>query len=203
LTDIVATKAFRIGQRLKKYIHETIDGRMTMDPDDAGAIASCVAMCSGHHIEVGVLHGGSLILAALIKQIAGQTGKCYGVDPFGWFEGQTQAGPEPSPFIVLANAKKFGVEVHPHKCHHPPLPDELARLEFDTAFIDGDHSYAAARADWEYLKNRVRRYVLFHDIQKHDARHGADDVFREAAAESEWEIIYLKHKTGVLERVGS
>lgn len=35
---------------------------------------------------------------------------------------------------------------------------------FDIVFIDGDHSYAGVRADWEYTQSLNPRLIAFHDI---------------------------------------
>lgn len=200
---------YAYGENIKTTIARKITGRFTMSGSDGGAIAACVAECPGDHIEIGVLYGGSLILAALAKKRAGQTGMIYGIDPFGWAEGQTsedlQGNPysEPSAELVIENAKLFGVEgmIKVFTQYHPPLPAMLENLNFDTALIDGDHSYDGAKDDWDNLKNRVRKYILMHDVtlKKYWQKH-CGKVFREAQKEG-WKAIYLKSKMGILERI--
>ena len=205
---IVGSEYYRYGKRIKYEVEQKIRGRYTMGGHDAGAISFCVAMCPGDHIEIGTLYGGSAIVAALAKKEAGQTGMVYGVDPFGWFEGQSKTTPsgeplpEPCVDVVMANAKLFGVEdrIKVLTASHPPLPEELECITFDTAFIDGNHSYEGAKDDWDNLKNRVRKYVLFHDITLAKyADHRCGKVFREAQEEG-WKSIYVEWKMGVLER---
>ena len=200
---ITGSEYYRYGQRIKYEVEQKIRGRYTMGGHNAGCISFCVAMCPGDHVEIGTLHGGSAIVAALAKKEAGMPGMIYAIDPFGWAEGQTQEGPVPSPELVMSNAKLFGVEdrIVVFEQKHPPLPDELEDMEFDTAFIDGDHFYDAARDDWDNLKNRVRKYILFHDITLGKyADHHCGKVFREAQKEG-WKSIYVEWKMGILERI--
>jgi predicted O-methyltransferase YrrM len=43
--------------------------------------------------------------------------------------------------------------------------DSLPKIDgkFDLIYIDGDHSYAATKSDWEMTKNRYEKFVLFDD----------------------------------------
>ena len=192
---------YAYGATIKGKVAGRITGRFTMRPTDGGAIAACVAECPGDHVEIGVLYGGSLILAALAKNNAGQTGMIYGVDPFGWFEGQSRTDtqgnsfPEPSAELVMENVKLFGVEdrIKVFTAYHPPLPEELEGIAFDTAFIDGNHFYEGARDDWDNLKNRVRKYILMHDVNLKKHKGYCGKVFNEAQNEG-WTSIYLKDK---------
>lgn len=193
------TGAYYAGARLKPHVAQVIDGRFTMAPEDAGAIAQCVANCDGDYLEIGSLQGGSATIAGLFCR-----GKVYCVDIWGWGEGQTREGPEPSPQVVIENAWKFGVDnVVPltRAEGDKELPPEISDHIFDVAFIDGDHSYEWTLADWLAVKDNVTDYVLFHDIHRRDDAHMSVKVFEEAAQSDEWEIVYRRRKMGVLERV--
>lgn len=200
-------EAYVWGTKLKRDIEATLwdtnRSRFTMLVKDGGIIAYLMSICPGDHFEIGMLQGGSAILAAEAKRKYRQTGEIYGCDPFGWAPGQTQRGPEPSVETVLSNAALFDVDfmIHPFKHAHPPLPGELQGKRFDTTFIDGNHTEEAARADWLAAKEYTDRYILFHDIQKHDKNHGADVVFKEACEDPEWELFYKRAKMGVVKRV--
>ena len=49
---------------------------------------------------------------------------------------------------------------------------EVPKIEgsFDLVYVDGDHSYAATKADWELVRNRFNKFVLFDDylLPTHD-----------------------------------
>lgn len=179
------------------------NSRFTMEPEDGGILAALAVMCPGDYFEIGMLQGGSAILVAMAKQFFGVSGNVYGCDPFGWGPGQTQAGPEPSVETVLRNAEEFGVAnlVTPYRHAHPPLPEALAGKRFDVTFIDGNHTYEAAKADWEAAKEYTDMFILFHDIHMDDPMHGAVHVWHEATKEDDWEFFYQAGKMGVVKRV--
>ena len=91
----------------------------------------------------------------------------------------------------------MGVEdkiiIHPYK--HPPWPEATEDYEFTSGFIDGTHTAAAAKKDFEGMRERVTKYIIFHDVDKGRIRR----VFE--AAMEEWEIEYIKGRMGVLKRV--
>ena len=197
---------FALGMILKRYIEREIDGRFTMNRYDGGAIAQAVSECSGDHLEIGSLYGGSAILAALTKKLVGQSGMVYSIDAWEFYEDQTVLGGDKYPSRDLArwNAKQIGVadRIMFYQQTHPPLPKELEDKRFDTAFIDANHMYDGALADWNNLRGRVNKYMLFHDIlvlKYHEADVGK--VFRDAAKFPEWEAVYCLPKMGVLRRV--
>jgi len=193
------TGAYEAGGRLKPLVEAIISGKFTMEIDNAAAIAQCVSACTGDYLEIGVLYGGSAILAAFFCR-----GKVYGVDPFGWGPNQTKHPVVPSAGVVKMNATKFGLHnvIQVFTQTHPPLPPELEDKRFDVAFIDGDHSFDGTMADWQNLKDRVDKYMLFHDVNlSHDKSHAAGEVFDIAKEEDEWEEVYRVGKMGVLRRI--
>lgn len=153
--------------------------------------------CDGNHIEIGTMFGGSAIIAALAKAENGYDGLIYCVDPLDGYYGRpfdpnTAGKITPSVEIVLENASLWGIEemlrIFPQK--HPPLPEELENMRFETALIDGDHSYKGALADWNNLKGRVDKYIIFHDIHKRNPRR----IFE--IAQEEWELFSARCNNG-------
>jgi hypothetical protein len=45
----------------------------------------------------------------------------------------------------------------------PVVTKELSDRTFDLIYIDGDHSYAATKRDWEMTKDKYKRFLLFDD----------------------------------------
>lgn len=190
---------FRQGTRMKPVVKRAIEkngGKFSMHPADAGAIAQCCANAPGEYLEIGSLFGGSAIIAALFS-----TGHVYGIDPFGYSMGQTKTGATPSAEVVMQNAYEWGAQdkITMFTQKHPPLPPELENMRFSVAFIDGDHTYGGAHKDWENLKDRVDRYVLFHDVVS--SSFGCRRAFAEAGQDPKWEQIYLAGKMGILEKI--
>lgn len=190
--------AYFAGMRLKPLVANSMNGRYTMASQDAGAIAECVSRCGGDYLEIGSLQGGSAIMAGLFAR-----GNVYCVDIWGWAKGQTQEGPEPSPETVLMNTSAFGLSgIIPltRAMGDETLPKEVPD-EVDVSFIDGDHHYEWALADWLAVKDRTRRYVLFHDVHMDDEAHKAIEVLKMAADEPEWALVYQQAKMGIVERI--
>ena len=73
--------------------------------------------------------------------------------------------------------RKRSGDVTRHDLHGP----------FDLVFIDGDHSYLAARADFELVSTLVadEGVVVFHDSRYYE---GVSRVIGEALASSEWQL---------------
>ena len=156
----------------------------------------------GDHVEIGTLWGASAILTALTKKV----GHIFAIDPlseYGYYGGEDKWHGKPSAGRLRDNLEKFGVGsrvTHIDKFSHPfPLPDH----KFDTAFIDGDHSYEGCKRDWYSLRDRVRHVIAFHDTHLSDV----GLVFQLARHDPKWET-YLEYGgvgkgVGILKRKGS
>lgn len=203
MSEMMLGDPYQQGKKMKAAVMETIvknGGKFTMRPADAGAIAQCVYSCTGDYLEIGTLFGGSAIIAALFAN-----GHVYCIDPFGYREGQSRAPAIPTKELVLQNAHEWGADekmtIFVQK--HPPLPPELEGHRFDVALIDGLHTEEGMRADWMNLKDRVDRYILFHDVQV-GSPHGALRVYENTVLQDpEWRQVYRQKLIGVVERVKS
>jgi len=152
------------------------------------------------YIEIGTLFGGSAVEAG--QRVSGEV---HCVDPLYGYNGeQGRTDPEcgliPSPAIVRKNWQSAGLaqdRLFLHIQKTPPLPTSLAGRMFDVAYIDGDHSVEGAMSDWKLLRDRVRKFILFDDINNKPAVRHAVQV---AAAERDWELVH-DQVLGVLKRV--
>jgi hypothetical protein len=117
----------------------------------------------GVHVEIGVLWGGSLVLAAKAKK----AGQVIGIDPMN-----TAYWPN-DPMVPLDkldieaihyNLSKFSVEhmvsLVVARSHPWPLPDTIKPI---TAFIDGDHSSPGPEQDWDTLSAITTKRIFVHD----------------------------------------
>jgi predicted O-methyltransferase YrrM len=85
---------------------------------------------------------------------------------------------------------------------------ELDTGEVDLVFIDGDHSYAGARSDFERFGRRVRvgGAVLFDDAFDDGVFHvihtdGVGPVVREIAAGGDYRLVKVVKRLAHLERL--
>ena len=142
---------------------------------------------AGDYIEIGTLFGGSAILAGKYCK-----GHVYCIDPLdGYYaKGRVDKGTNllPSPKIVRENWESFGLDLdrlHIYAHKHPPWPEELKNKRFDIGYIDGEHTHEAAMQDWDALKDRVDKYIIFDNTEKR----GVMDAFEEAVQHPDWEHV--------------
>ena len=84
---------------------------------------------------------------------------------------------------------------------HPPWPKIIEDRAFDIGMIDGAHNKEQVRLDWEGMKSKATKYILFHDASTNSE---VELVFAEAASDSAWEIeeLSLESQFGILRRCG-
>ena len=154
---------------IAKNVVDNIEGRAADHGISLPFLAAMVeAAPDGDHIDIGSLFGASAITAALMKKELGHKGKIYCVDPYDEEERAVQvvAGPDLDPNLVsaspeelMANAKKFDVELILIQKKSDPWPKELETVTFATAYIDGAHIGEGPWKDFENLRGRVTNYI--------------------------------------------
>ena len=82
MLTIAQTTIGNADEPIKKFVHARMKAQneFTMRVIDADVIYSICFHTVGDHIEIGVLHGGSAIVAAFAKKTAGRREKVYAVD---------------------------------------------------------------------------------------------------------------------------
>jgi predicted O-methyltransferase YrrM len=119
-------------------------------------------------VEIGVYEGGS---ALVLLEALPQDAELHLVDPFGkgmdWWEPADERGVKA--LVARAARRRGGPSVR----WHVTTSEAAARdwdLDVDLVFIDGDHSEAACRLDWELWHRFVEPggVVAFHDARGGD-----------------------------------
>lgn len=157
----------------------------------------------GDYLEIGVLNGGSISAVALFKKSLGQTGMCYGVDPFDGYYFETKkllidkkSGVAVTLETAQGNVDKFGLD------NVQLIRAKSPNFEFDkqvtVAYIDGDHSFDGVMADWQKVRGIATRFAIFHDYMAIDSVTQACDHI--AAEERGWHVIRKDKFAFVLER---
>ena len=160
------------------------------DPDaDVEVFKKHLEGNAGPYLEIGVMYAASMILAgATMPEV-----QLYGIDPFAGYKGiagnrDPQTGVVPTLQLAERNLKEFGLEHRSRifEAYHPPLPDELLGIRFGCVYVDGDHSRAGVRADWQAIKHCVDGVVIFHDLHAHSVAEIFDEV---VAKEPGWKVL--------------
>ena len=112
-------------------------------------------------LEIGIFRGQTISLVALLQRMKGSTGETAGISPFLAAGDSVSKYPDSINYLddTLANFAHFAL----------PMPelltafstDEKARefiaaRSWDCIYIDGNHDYDVAKADWEACSAAVR-----------------------------------------------
>ena len=198
-----------IGEIIRE-VKDGMLGRMADESSNVSFLLEAVeAAGDGDYLEIGVLHGGSLCAAALLKRRLGHKGKCYGIDPLNGYyiekcpwrkngldiESKIPVTPE----TVAENLRRFRLEhsVEIIQANSHPLP-EAAKRKYAVAYIDGNHWGDGPINDWLNVSPLVTRFVVF---DNYDGKH--PDVLKtcnEAATDKHWEIYLRRGITFILQR---
>jgi cephalosporin hydroxylase len=126
--------------------------------------------------EIGTLKGGSLFIWC---QLAKSDAAIFSVDlPHGQFGGGYNE--KSLPFFQSFLKSGQTLECIRGDSHSPEIRGKFATAlngrELDFLFIDGDHSYAGVRADYEDYAPFVKKggVIAFHDIVKRDYDHSIE-----------------------------
>jgi hypothetical protein len=144
-------------------IKKNMIGRIATDDEELRLLAQMIdTFCDGNHLEIGVLHGGTMVLAG--KLIGGAV---IGIDPFDgyYMDNEDKAcAVDPitkvpvTPAVCMRNLDSFGINNYMLCCvKSDPFPIEG---EFDTAFIDGDHWGNTPYKDWLNVSKRTKRAIM-------------------------------------------
>ena len=143
---------------------------------------------SGHgdYVEIGSLHGGSAITAALTKKEFKLDGDIFCV--------------EPNPRGIIQNAKLFGVDEKIFILQRPS--DKVIWSQFDKfncGFIDGDHRTPYPTRDWRSLEDKVTKHIIFDDYDKSEP--GVEEAVIDAMdLHSGWRLVHCSDAMVIFEK---
>lgn len=195
-------------QSIHEIVAAELEGRIAISPGCSDVLAKMVVDAGpGDHVEIGTLWGGTAIIAALAKRMAGIPGRVFTIDTMGSGGFWTASGDPgadnktPSPDIIKENLERLGVDdiVVPIRADSKTIP--LPTIRPVSVFIDGDHEYPGAIADWKYAQKYCQRFIAFHDYLPEYA--GVYKAVNEAASEyPNWKHVSTVEIMALFERVG-
>lgn len=124
------------------------------------------------HVEIGTLHGGSLVATLMALNDAHSSHNVICIDPLDGYYGGAIDPHSSVPVdreTVEENVNLFGfsksqVEIIQHYSTEKDAIDAVRERKVASLFIDGDHSYEGVKADWvNYAPFVVRGGYAFFD----------------------------------------
>lgn len=107
------------------------------------------------YLEIGFGRGYSMLCAKKAFYDSGIDGRVVTIDPVlakEWLEGLTTVIPQ-----------QYMKDVEYCKGKSSEVLPKLGDAKFDFVYIDGDHSYDGTKLDWELVKDKASKFVLFDD----------------------------------------
>jgi len=178
-------------------VKSTIEGRYANAGDVFAGIAEVIQKAGdGNYLEIGVLNGGGVCAAGILKNQLKHKGIVIGVDPFdGYYKAKTKklidkkTGLEVTQELAQRNIDKFHLDnVILIRASSPDF--DVQDMRFAVSFIDGDHTEEGAFADWDRVKEITDKFVVFHDYLQLD---GVTKACERAAKDEGWRL-YKKEK---------
>ena len=181
-------EGYYYGRHLNKELKSILGNKLVQDSHATGLLSQAVANAGhGDYIEIGSLHGGSAITAALVKKVFNLTGFVFCIDP--------------APKGILENAKLFGVE-EDIRVFRGTSEEYFEKVSspFKCAFIDGDHRDPYPLEDFMKLSKVVVRYIIFDDYDKSEP--GVETAVRYAMDyEGLWNPVHISNAIAIFEKI--
>lgn len=128
------------------------------------------------HVEIGVLFGGSILAKLSILKRLNVPQSVIAIDPF---EGYYEQSKDPATGLKVNeenfrnNISKFGfdncnIKIIKKYSNDQQINSLISEYKVISLMIDGDHSYAGIKNDWEQYSRLVERggYVIFDDYDE-------------------------------------
>ena len=201
----VIWQALKVRHGITEVIAHDPETAAVSSPGTMCLLAECLSTSDGPHIEIGTRYGGSAIFASAFTN-----NSIYCIDPMDWYEPHDWDHPQYKEGVIgsvgmfkrnVAMLDVFGLSerVHLIVAYSNPFPISVPDGYFATAYIDGDHSYDGVRADFENLKNKVSKYMVFDDMYYPTVYFAVIDSLHD---NPEWELVHMNTNGGVLMKIG-
>lgn len=158
-----------------KQVQNKMIGRIAMEHGNSYHVLEA-AKTPGNYLEIGILHGGTLIAVALMRKDLGIQGRIVGLDPLNGYYSNNNPDYLLDPITkipvtldtVVENAERLGVldmiEIIQKKSY--PFPDELQEIVWSTVYIDGNHWDYGPIMDWFNVEKYTSDNVIFDNFDK-------------------------------------
>lgn len=165
-------EAYEWGREMSHRVKDAMHGGPMSFPEDMAVLCQMVYNAGGgDYVEIGSGFGFSAVMAALTMEKFKLPGTVTCVDPMDATGIRPADEPTKKELGKMAeyfeeNMTKFGVSKRVTLVKSLSYPWPL-KGTYQTAFIDGDHTYESVSKDWFSLKDNVKKYVMFHDYGWH------------------------------------
>jgi predicted O-methyltransferase YrrM len=175
------------GRRLHGELKDKLGNKLVQNSHATGLLCQAIRNAGhGDYVEIGSLHGGSAITAALTKKEFKLNGyiRCI----------------EPDPRDIYDNASLWGVENKILVYQTPSEEMVWGNYRFSCSFIDGDHRPPNPLLDWYMLRNKTTKYIIFDDYDKSEP--GVVQAVTEAMGDwtEPWKIVHMSDAIVIFER---
>ncbi len=192
LLTALRLRKYGLARHMKVFSHTTARERLALFH-----IARRVET-NARAIEIGSHVGSSaLFLCAGLRQ---KHGHLYCVDT--WMNDTMPDGQQDNYGDFIANTKPFADMITPIRKRSDELASSDIGSEIDLAFLDGDHSEQAVRADFALVSPLIKRdgAVAFHDVNAYYP--GVGIVVGEALASGKWRLGGYVDSLGWIRKIG-
>jgi len=180
-----------------KTVVQNLNGRSADGGLSLPWLGSMVAAAGpGNHLDIGSLFGASAITAALVKKELKHSGKVYCLDPYEPRDPSMKPPNMPDALFnatgeaLMHNAEKLGVELELIQKKSQPWPEELDKVLFSSAFVDGDHKNGAPWLDFQECAKRTSGYIGIDNCE--EGYPDVVDAMVKAMQTNEW-FLYFKN----------
>ena len=141
----------------------------------------------GPYLEIGIRKGGSLAFAGLCQRKMGFPVDIHGIEK--------EENWRKSIDTVL---DAFGLTANLYYVPSDPWP--IDKIFPVVTLIDGGHQYETCSQDWLNVRERTRKYILFHDIDLDGVKKTIVDLVKK---DESWRFVDQIGRMAVFERCAS